>query len=109
MNLQTALAALLVFSFSALANVSFSCTRGDETVPLTVADHEAHFGELKLINRLDVDTEAQYRSYAFIHNPWYDLMIERTMLAGANGYVELLVVDLNTGESATETFACTKI
>ncbi len=102
------LIALLLLSTTAFAETQrFICENGHETEFLILEENSATFRGHTLINMMPVDEEMDYRGYSFANDPWESLLVTTPMLQGENGYADLTISDLQTGESQTKGYVCT--
>ena len=110
MKKSICLLALLSFnSFAYTSEHLYTCDNGSGLkVELSLTENVAKFGDLTLLNYLDVDYNNRLRSYAFINDPWFDLDLDTSMLNGKNGIATLSSHQLRRYEWKTETYTCEK-
>lgn len=104
------LALLSVTSLSYASEQLFTCDNGlGLKVELGLTENVAKFGDLTLLNYLDVDYSNRLRGYAFINDPWFDLDLDTSMLNGKNGLATLRSHQLSRYEWKSETYTCEKV
>lgn len=98
----------LLFSFTAFAETQrFICEDGNETEFLILEENSAEFRGHTFINMMPVEEDMDYRGYSFVNDPWESILVTIPMLQGENGYVDLSIENLQTGESQTKGYVCT--
>ena len=99
--------ALLISSLAFAEPVRFICQDGNEVEFLVLDENSADFRGHSFINMMPVDEDMDYRGYSFVNDPWESLLVTTPMLKGEEGYADLTISDLQTGESQTKGYICT--
>lgn len=101
------IASLLVSTVVLAEPVRFICDSGNETEFMVLEENSVEFRGHIFINMMPVDEEMDYRGYSFVNDPWESLLVTTPMLKGENGYADITISDLQTGESQTKGYVCT--
>jgi hypothetical protein len=100
-------AALLISSMAFAEPVRFICDSGNESEFMVLDENSVEFRGHTFINMMPVDEEMTYRGYSFVNDPWESLLVTTPMVKGEEGYADITISDLQTGESETKGYVCT--
>lgn len=103
----TAAVFLLISSIAFAEPVRFICDSGNESEFMVLDENSVEFRGHTFINMMPVDEEMDYRGYSFVNDPWESLLVTTPMLKGEEGFADITISDLQTGESQTKGYVCT--
>lgn len=98
---------LLISSIAFAEPVRFICDSGNESEFMVLDENSVEFRGHTFINMMPVDEEMDYRGYSFVNDPWESLLVTTPMLKGEEGFADITISDLQTGESQTKGYVCT--